>query len=223
MSLSLELELVAAALAARRGPDARRAVEEQLIRLRDTGLAQAALRVGELAPDFDLPDVAIGRVVSLTRLLDRGPVVVNFVRGFWCPYCNLQLRALARAEQRLAALGATLLAITAQPLESALNGIAVNPLPYPLLHDAGGRVARLFGIAFAVSPDIARIHELAGIPTTRNDEGQVILPIPASYVIARDGTVTYAFVDVDHTRRAEPEALIAAVEAMAGVPIGTGR
>jgi len=216
MSLAMELELVAAALAARRGPDARRAVEDQIARLRETSLAQAALRVGELAPDFDLPDVATGRVVSLARLLDRGPAVVNFVRGFWCPYCSLQLRALARAEPRLAALGASLLAITAQPLEAALNGIAVNPLPYPLLHDAGGRLATLFGIAFPVSSDLARIHELAGIPTTQDAEGQTILPIPASYVIARDGTVTYAFVDVDHTRRAEPEALVAAVEAMAG-------
>jgi peroxiredoxin len=214
MSLTAELELVAAALAARRGPDARRAVEEQLARLRETGLAQAALRVAELAPDFELPDVASGRTVSLTRLLDRGPVVVNFVRGFWCPYCNLQMRALARAEQRLAALGATLLAITAQPLESALNGIAVSPLPYPLLHDAGGRIATLFGIAFPVSPDLARIYELSGIPTTRNRDGETILPLPASYVIARDGTVTYAFVDVDYTRRAEPEALVAAVEGM---------
>jgi peroxiredoxin len=216
MSLSSELELVAGALAARRGPAARRALEEQLTRLRETGLAQAALMVGELAPDFDLPDVATGRVISLTRLLDRGPVVVNFVRGFWCPYCNLQMRALARAEPRLAALGAALLAITAQPLEAALNGIAVNPLPYPVLHDAGGRVATLFGIAFPVSHDIARVHQLAGIPTTQNRDGQTILPIPASYVIARDGTVTYAFVDVDHTRRAEPEALVAAVEAKAG-------
>ena len=213
MSLSGELERVAAALAARRSPDARRAVEEQLLRLRETGLAQAALRVGELAPDFDLPDVATGRAVSLTGLLDRGPVVVNFVRGFWCPYCNIQMRALARVEQRLTALGAALLAITAQPLESSLNGIAVSPLPYPLLHDSGGRVATLFGIAFPVSPDVARIYELSGIPTTRTLAGETILPIPASYVIARDGTVTYAFVDVDHTRRAEPEALVAAVEA----------
>jgi peroxiredoxin len=214
MSLATELELVAAALAARRGTDARRAVEEQLTQLRETGLAQQALRVGELAPDFDLPDVATGRTVSLTRLLDHGPTVVNFVRGFWCPYCNLQMRALARAEPRLSALGAALLAITAQPLEAALNGIAVDPLPYSLLHDRGGRVATLFGIAFPVSHDIARIHTLAGIPTTQNGDGQTILPIPASYVIARDGTVTYAFVDIDHTRRAEPEALIAAVEAM---------
>ena len=96
----------------------------------------------------------------------------------------------------------------------ALNGIAVSPLPYPLLHDPGGRIATLFGIAFPVSPDVARIYELSGIPTTRNRGGETILPIPASYVIARDGTVTYAFVDVDHTRRAEPEALVAAVEAM---------
>ncbi len=215
MTLAAELAMVAAVLASRRGPSARSAVEEQLSRMRDMGLAQAALRVGELAPDFELPDVGSGRIVALTALLDRGPVVVNFMRGFWCPYCNLQMRALARAEPRISARGATLLAVTAQPLEAALNGLAVNPLPYRLLYDQGARTAALFGLTFPIVPELARIYELAGIPTAVDAYAQKVLPLTASYVIGRDGTVVYAYVDVDYQRRAEPEALIAAVESIA--------
>lgn len=214
MTLAAELALVAAALAARRGTGARSAFEEQLAVMRAAGLAQAALRVGELVPDFALPDVASGRVVSLTGLLDRGPVVVNFVRGFWCPYCNLQMRALARAEPAIAARGAALLAITAQPLEAALNGLLVDPLPYPLLFDQGARVAALFGLAFPLTPALSRLYEVAGIPTALDDLARRILPMTASYVVDRSGTVVYAYVDVDYTKRAEPEALIAAVESV---------
>ncbi|MBL8839049.1 MAG: AhpC/TSA family protein [Alphaproteobacteria bacterium] len=215
MTLASELAMVAAVLASRRGPSAREAVAEQLVQMRDMEVAQAALRVGELAPDFELPDVDSGRIVALTALLDRGPVVVNFVRGFWCPYCNLQMRALARAEPAIAARGATLLAITVQPLEAALNGLAVDPLPYRLLYDQGARAAALFGLTFPIVPALARIYELAGIPTAVDAYAQKVLPLTASYVIARDGTVAYAYVDVDHTRRAEPDALIAAVESLA--------
>lgn len=215
MTLAAELATVAAVLAARRGPSARSAAEEQLALLRELGVAQAALRIGELVPDFGLPDVGSGRIVSLLPLLDRGPVVVNFMRGFWCPYCNLQMRALARAAPAIAARGATLLAITAQPVEAVLNGLAVDPLPYPLLYDQGARTAALFGLTFPVVPALARVYELAGIPTALDAYAQPILALTASYVIARDGTVAYAYVDIDYTRRAEPEALIAAVESIA--------
>jgi peroxiredoxin len=177
-----------------------------------------ALGAGDAAPDFVLPD-ADGQPVALHRLAARGPVILSFFRGGWCPYCSLELRAWQAAGEQARHLGATILALSPQKPERTLETIERNGLTYPVLSDTGSRVARAFGISFTLSPTLRRFYARLGhVLPEINDSGDWQLPIPATYVVGTDRRLAVAIVDPVYQRRAEPQEILQHVQAMADIP-----
>lgn len=172
-----------------------------------------ALGVGDTAPDFELPDAAGGRI-RLSDMLASGPVVLTFYRGSWCPYCNTELRALQAALPDVEAARARMIAVSPQTPDSSMTIVERQKLTFPVLSDAGNRVAREFGLVFRVGDDVREKYRAYGIDLARsNGDDSWELPVPATYVVAPDGTITYAFVEADYTRRASPDDVVAALAA----------
>lgn len=190
-------------------------------RVRTAGTTDAALKVGQFAPDFTLPDV-FGNPVSLASLLARGPVVISFYRGEWCPFCNIELRALQQELPAIEQLGATLVAISPEKPDYGVVAAEKNKLTFPVLSDFGNRVARQFGIVFQIGPELKEfaINVFKNDLALRNGEQSYELPVPATYVIDSSRIVRFAHVDVDYmTGRAEPAEIISALKTIAH-PVG---
>ncbi|TWT56028.1 peroxiredoxin-like family protein [Allorhodopirellula solitaria] len=187
-------------------------VDELLSSTEALQAAAKAIEVGEKAPDFELPNPQ-GEIVSLSKLLAQGPLVVTFYRGSWCPYCNLQLRAMQQRLPEIHALDAELVAISPAVPDQSLSQAQQQELAFPVLSDQDARVASAYGVAWNV-PDTILDHmrndrklDLADI----NGGNASVLPIPATFVLNRDGVVTWRFVNVDYRQRAEPADVVAAL------------
>jgi peroxiredoxin len=181
--------------------------------VRATGAVDAALKVGQLAPDFTLPD-AFGHPVALSALLARGPVVISFYRGEWCPFCNIELRALQQALPTIEQLGATLVAISPEMPDHGIVAAEKNKLTFPVLSDFGNNVARQFGIVFQVGQELKEFSRnvFKNDIALRNGEDSYELPVPATYVLDSSGVIRFAHVDVDYMLgRAEPEEILSAL------------
>ncbi len=180
-----------------------------------SGLAEQAVTVGAQAPDFELPNVH-GEPVRLSDRLARGPVVLSFYRGGWCPFCNLELAALQRHLPGIKALGATLIAVAPQTPDRSLSTAEKHALEFEVLSDVGDRVARDYGLVFQVAKALRPIYRSweINLPAWNGDESWE-LPVPATYVLDRDGVVRTARVDTDYTQRMEPAEIIAALRALA--------
>ncbi len=180
-----------------------------------------ALRAGDLAPEFSLPDQN-GAQVSLRELLARGPVVLTFFRGGWCPFCTIALRALDGIRSELRRQGAEVAAISPQRLDLAVATAERNGFQFPVLTDHGNAVARRYGLLWELGPEMRAVFERLGHPLpAMNAAHEWSLPVPAGFVIAPDGRVAYAHVDARITRRLDPRAALDAVRdlrARDGVP-----
>lgn len=176
--------------------------------LLESGQAQRARKAGDVAPEFSLKDPD-GRLVSLRDLLAKGPLVVSFYRGVWCPYCNLELQALQAALPEITARGASLVAISPQTAANSRKSQRDNRLEFPILSDVRSEVAHAFGIRFALPDYLAKLYSDFGnnLPVV-NDDPAWVLPMPARYVIATDGTIAYSEVNPDYTQRPDPSELL---------------
>ena len=173
-----------------------------------SGKADRALKAGDTAPTFTLSDPD-GASVSSAALLARGPLVVSFYRGVWCPYCNLELQALQEALADIAARGASLVAISPQTAANSRKSQRDNKLSFPILSDVKSEVANAFGIRFALPDYLVEPYKGFGnnLPVTNNDPTWV-LPMPARYVIGTDGIIAYSEVNPDYTHRPDPSELL---------------
>ncbi|HEX9210076.1 MAG TPA: peroxiredoxin-like family protein [Bradyrhizobium sp.] len=173
-----------------------------------SGQAQRAKKAGDAAPEFDLNDPD-GKPVSSRDLLAKGSLVVSFYRGVWCPYCNLELQALQEASPEMAARGTSLVAISPQIASNSRKSQRDNKLSFPILSDVRSEVADAFGIRFALPDDLVALYKSFknDLPTF-NDDPSWVLPMPARYVIGRDGIVAYAEVNPDYTHRPDPSELL---------------
>ncbi len=177
--------------------------------LRTPEVLGRALQEGDPAPNFRLPD-AQGGSVELKALLERGPVVLTFYRGQWCPYCNLELRAYQKLLPQLQALGANLVAVSPQTPDNSLSTAEKNELAYPVLSDVGLHVTRAYGLAFDLPSELVELYRRRNNDLVKwNGEGGWSLPIPATYVIGQDARIALAHVDPDYRDRLEPEAVLA--------------
>ena len=188
--------------------------EAKIEELRTSFALEAAAGVGSMAPDFRLPDVK-GNLVSLGDLLRDGPVVVTFYRGGWCPYCNIQLRAYQAALPHIAALGARLVAISPQLPEQSLSTARADELTFQVLSDVGNQAARRFDLVYALPEELraALRSNNKALPGINGDESWE-LPVPATYVIARDGRIVLAHIEVDYRKRLGPEAILDALRSL---------
>lgn len=214
-SLHSQLDALKAQLAQMLPPEAFAAIGDDTAALVRSQIMAGALNEGAQAPDFALPDT-LGATVRLAELLARGPVALVFYRGEWCPYCNLTLRAYQAVLPQIKQLGATLVAISPQTPDNSLTTVEKKGLTFPVLSDAGNRVARQYGLVFAIGeaarPTYAAIG--ADLPAFNGDASWE-LPMPGVFIVARDGTVGLAAVEADFTRRPEPDAILGALRDLA--------
>lgn len=177
------------------------------------------LEVGVRAPGFALPD-ALGNPVTLPHLLSDGPVVVTFYRGEWCPYCNLQLRALQAALPEFRDLGASLVAISPQAPDHSLSLTEKHALDFPVLSDADQEVIRAYHVQFTLAGDLEdlQVNVWHNDPREQNANHTRALPVPATFVIDRDGIVRAAFISADWRVRVEPAEIATALRALIITP-----
>ena len=173
-----------------------------------SGAADRVLKVGDRAPSFTLnnPD---GKPVSSRDLLAKGPLVISFYRGVWCPYCNMELQALEGARSTIEAAGANVVAISPQKAANSRRSARENSLGFPILSDPGNEVAAAFGLRFELPSYLVDLYKKLGnnLPLTNGDDSWT-LPMPGRFAIGQDGTVLYAEVNPDYTQRPEPEDLL---------------
>ncbi|WP_444931025.1 peroxiredoxin-like family protein [Microbulbifer sp. SSSA002] len=184
--------------------------------LAESGQVEQSVKVGEKAPHFALQDSDGNQVVS-EELLAKGPVILTFYRGVWCPYCNIELQALEEVAEEIRARGATLVAISMQGPAESRKSQRDNKLSFPILTDQGGELANKFGIRWTLQPYVIEFHKMfkVELPTIHRD-GEWNLPMPARYVIDTDGSIAYAEVNPDYTRRPEPADLFPVLDKLRG-------
>jgi peroxiredoxin len=179
-----------------------------------SGAADRALKAGQLAPTFALED-ADGLRFNSTDLLRRGPLVLSFYRGVWCPYCNMELAALEAARPSIEAHGASIVAVSMQNAANSRRSARENGLHFPILVDTGGAVAAQFGLRYTVSARVLEIYRQLGNDLhTINGEDSGALPMPGLYLVGLDGVVAYAEVDPDYTKRPDPNDLLPLLDLM---------
>jgi peroxiredoxin len=173
-----------------------------------SGQAQRARKAGDTAPEFTLLDPD-GKPVSSRELLAKGPLVLSFYRGVWCPYCNLELQALQQSLPEITARGASLVAISPQTAPNSRKSQRDNKLGFPILSDVKSEVANAFGIRFALPDYLVEVYAGFGNDLSRiNDDPAWVLPMPARYVIGTDGIIAYSEVNPDYTQRPDPSELL---------------
>lgn len=203
----------------KRVPVDRQAIMERHIEELRNGLAKNALQAGDIAPAIVLRN-AKGETVDVRALFQRGPVIVTFYRGGWCPYCNLELKAFQKLLPEIKAAGASLVAISPEKPNDTLTTAEKNALTFEVLSDVGQKVGRAFGLVYVFSDELKSTYQGFGrdIPGA-NGSDEWALPISATYVIRRDGRITYAYTDADYRDRADPEEVL---KALTGTAVTAG-
>ncbi|MFJ3486499.1 peroxiredoxin-like family protein [Pseudomonas sp. NPDC090202] len=176
-----------------------------------SGQAERTLKVGDKAPVFTLNDPD-GNPVSSAELLAKGPLVISFYRGVWCPYCNMELQALEETLPQYRELGASLVAISPQTRVNSRKSVRQNGLSFPILSDSKSQVAEAFGLRFKLPDYLIDLYKGFGndLPVF-NDDDAWVLPMPGRFVIGQDGLIKYAEVNPDYTLRPEPTDLLPAL------------
>jgi peroxiredoxin len=190
--------------------DAAKESQKTLESMVNSGIVEKALKENDLAPDFALPN-AVDQLVTLSQLLEQGPVVLIFYRGGWCPFCNLELRAYQKLLPEFQALGATLVAVSPMLPDHSLTTAEKQQLTFPVLSDKGNQVARQFGLVIQMDEQTRKRRARLGganLPEYNGDDSWEV-PIPGTFLIDQSQTIRQAFVDADITHRLEPSVVLA--------------
>ncbi len=170
------------------------------------------LKVGNKAPNFKLPN-AYGKIISLSSLLAKGPVIINFYRGAWCPFCNLELRALTKNAATFKKYGATLVSITPQQADKSLAQLKKDKFPFDILSDLDSSIIKKYKLFFTMPNDLIKVYKKLGLDIESfNGKGRNELPVPGTFVVDKSGIIRAAFADTDYKKRMEPAAIIDALK-----------
>jgi peroxiredoxin len=193
-------------------PGYQEAVDRMVGRLKAHDAGQSAPKPGEAMPPFVMPDET-GHLVSLDDLLKDGPLAMTFHRGHWCPYCHINTRALANAQAQIAADGGHLAAIMPERQQFAATLKAEGEAQYPVLTDIDNGYALSLNLAVWVGEEMQQLLAAGGraVPDYQGNQAWV-MPIPATFVIARNGVITARFIDPDYRKRMAVEDLLAALK-----------
>ena len=181
--------------------------------LEASGIGDDILKVGDKAPSFKLPNQK-GELISSEEILAKGPLVITFYRGVWCPYCNTDLAYLKKYKEELDAKGATLFSISPQTPENNQQIVDGQKLNYDLLSDKGNTVAESFGLRWEMVDPLKSLYAnkfRIRLPDYNGDDSWT-LPVPARFIIGQDGVIKYAEYSIDYTKRPNPDVLIDALK-----------
>ncbi|KAB8334858.1 AhpC/TSA family protein [Scytonema tolypothrichoides VB-61278] len=190
------------------------AINQATEELRQSGIVNRSLKVGDRVENFALPN-AVGNTIELKQLLAIGAVVTSFYRGTWCRFCNQELRALQEVLPEIQAQSASLIAISPQTPDNSLLTSQNNSLTFEVLSDVGNHVAHKFGIVYQLPESMRSVLQDFGVDLPAYNGNKTFeLPIPATYVIAPNGKVAYAKVEPDFTKRLEPTEIVTALQTL---------
>jgi peroxiredoxin len=176
-------------------------IEASIHAVKESGLERRAIQPGETIRDFELPD-ATGAIVKSLELRTRGPLLIVFYRGAWCPSCNLTIQAFQERYSEIVSRGVTLVAISPQTPDHSLSLQEKHNLRFPVLSDSGNKVAQQFGIVFELDRDLRVVQEQFSVDIPSfNGEHSFQLPVPAVFLVSKDGTVLDSFVEVNYMKR----------------------
>ncbi|HEY0042669.1 MAG TPA: peroxiredoxin-like family protein [Flavisolibacter sp.] len=170
------------------------------------------LFINSKAPDFKLKDQS-GVEVSLKELRKKGQTVLIFYRGNWCPYCNKQLKGLQDSLQLITEKGAQLIAITPETKGGIDSTVAKTGAIFPILYDEEGKLAAAYQVSFKVDEKTVNRYKMAGIDLLKtNNQKAAVLPVPAVYIINKEGTITYRYFDDNYRRRVSVKEILANIK-----------
>lgn len=203
ISLAQRLMEIRAGIAQYVRPENQAINERAVAELEASGIAERILPVGAKAPEFTLPDQN-GKMVSSAELLSHGKLIIDFYRGRWCPFCVTELETYRDMYEEIKASGAQLVAISPQTVKHSAFTADQHKLRFPVLSDAGNKVARQFGLVYRVPAYQEQLFRsvFINLPLTNGDESWE-LPLPATYVIGQDGIVLFAQAFADYMKRPE--------------------
>ncbi|NJL90182.1 MAG: AhpC/TSA family protein [Coleofasciculaceae cyanobacterium SM2_1_6] len=209
MNLPEELRKIALEQSQNFPPEQLAQINQEIENLRLSGLIQKSLQVNDQSPDFTLVNAATEELVQLEQVRQTGAVVLSFFRGAWCPYCSLELIAMEEILPTILNLKATLLSISPEISRRSRAAAREKNFSHPILVDNGNQVARQFGIVHQVEKVLREIYHNFGVslPLFNGDETYE-LPVPATFIIDRQGVIAYRFVDPDYTKRVDPVEII---------------
>ena len=208
-SLGEQLEAFSESARQRR-PDFAAAIDRLVERLRQNGAGERAPQPGDLMPPFILPDET-GKMVGLDELTADGPVAVTFHRGHWCPYCRININALALAHRRVSADGGQIVAIMPDRQQFAAELKAKGGLPFPILTDMDNGYALSLNLAIWVGDEMRKFMvERQDLPSFQGNSAWM-LPIPATFVVGPDRRIKARFVDPDYRKRMAIDDLLGAL------------
>ena len=191
-------------------PDFVAAVDRLVARLRQYGAGESAPEPGDPLPPFVLPDDS-GHMVSLNELLTRGPVAVTFHRGHWCPYCRININALVQAHQEIAAQGGQIVAIMPDRQKFIADFRSESKVPFPILTDIDNGYALSLNLTIWVGAELQKLMEgRRNLPEFHGNSSWT-LPIPATFVVGRDGRIRARFMDPDYRKRMAIADMLAAL------------
>lgn len=177
----------------------------------ESGITESAKQIGDEAIKFTLKN-AVGEEVSLEDYLAKGPVVLTWYRGNWCPYCNMTLHRLQEELPNFKAAGANLLALTPELPDKSISTKEKHALEFEVLSDLGNKVAKEYGIVFELIPEVADIYQKGFDLHGYNGDESNELPLAATYIIDQKGIIQYAFLDAEYRNRAEPAEILEALK-----------
>lgn len=188
-------------------------MDQHVAHLAATGIERSAKQVGDRAPAIRLCDQH-GETFDVATLLAKGPVVVTFYRGGWCPFCNLELKAYQVVLPRIIAAGASLVAISPEKPDDTVTTAEKNGLGFPVLSDAGHAVGKAFGVVYAFTDEVRGVYDgfKLDIPSKNGTPDDWSLPLSATYVIGGDGIIQFADTRVDYRERADPLEVVSVLE-----------
>jgi peroxiredoxin len=212
-TLSEQLEAYRTGWRARVPAERQAVMDAHVAHLAASGIAGTAKQVGDRAPAIRLRDQH-GAEFDVAGLLAKGPVVVTFYRGGWCPFCNMELKAYQAVLPRLAAAGASLVAISPEKPDDVVDTAAKNALSFPVLSDIGHGVAKAFGVHYAFTAEVRTVYDgfKLDIPGKNGSPDDWSLPLSATYVIGQDGTILFADTRTDYRERTDPEEVLRLLE-----------
>lgn len=211
MSLTAQLKEFAEASSKRHPGEAQVTMKKAIDDLVASQMIQKAFKTGDTLPEIVLNN-ATGAEINVSDILKENKVIIAFYRGNWCPYCNIQLRALQQAIPEFEAKGAKLVVIGPETPDNSLTTKEKNELTFEVLSDIDMNVARSMNLVYQMPSDLQELYKKFGIDIERSQGNtKYELPIAATYVVEQDGTISYHFLDEDYKLRADPKAILKAL------------